>query len=73
VTDTGCLPRGMAVEAADGITESRGVLTGSLPSFFTKLFDNLVNNSRERACSRSVSFAPRAGLELVSTLTPKSP
>ena len=39
----------MATEAAGRITDSRGVLTGSLPSFFTKLFHKLVNSPRERA------------------------
>jgi hypothetical protein len=41
-----------------------GVLTGSLHSFFTKLFNRPVNTRRERASSRSVTFGPRAGREL---------
>ena len=60
-------------EVAGGITDSRGVLTGSLPSFFTKLFHNLVNTPRERACSKSISLGPRTGRELFSAMETKSP
>jgi hypothetical protein len=60
-------------EVAGGITDSRGVLTGSLPSFFTKLFHNLVNGARERASSKSVSLGPRTGRELGTTQRAKTP
>jgi hypothetical protein len=49
------------------------VLTRSPHGFFTKLFHHPVNTRRERACSKSVSLVPRAGLELFSAPTAESP
>src|SRR5262249_42254312 len=71
VTDSESL-LGMAVEAAGPITDSRGVLTESLPSFFTKLFHKPVNRTRERASSRSVTIGPQARRELFSAMETKS-
>ena len=73
VTDSGALPQGMAVKATDGITESRGVLTGSLPSFFTKLFDKRVNRRASARGSIRVTLVPRTGRELNSPPVAKSP
>jgi hypothetical protein len=49
------------------------LLPSVLIRFVKKHSNTLVNNLRERACSRSVSLAPRTGRELFSEMEAKSP
>ena len=49
-----------------------GVLTRDLHVLFTKLLGDRVNTGASARCSRSVSPAPRTGLELFSALAGES-